>query len=490
MRCIIFWTAQRIIRLNSGMRFIAILACGICGLASAQTPDANTVKAAMRKATTFYTEKVARNGGYVYYTATDFSWRHGEGRAEESQIWVQPPGTPTVGMAYLTAYEATRDDFYLAAATTTGEALIHGQLESGAWTNSVCFDPASKLTGQYRNGKGKGRNFSTLDDWISQSAIKFLILLDEVTEFRSKTIHDSVVVAGDALLGAQFSNGAFPQGWDETPASAGNSLGKTGNYPTYDWRTEGRIKEYWDLYTLNDDLAMSVTDTLFTAHRVYKDDKYLEALKRFGDFLILAQMPEPQPGWAQQYNYEVQLVWARKFEPPAISGRETEGVLAMLMKLAVYTKDKKYLEPIPAALAWLKRSALPNGQLARYYELETNKPLYMERSGKVYSLTHDDSNLPSHYGWKNDAQIVHLEATLAAIYDRKPLPDPVFPPESPDPSVAKIISELNADGAWVSTFAGEPLSGQPKFQTGEKYIHSGVFSRNMELLSAHLKTAP
>ncbi|MGY8642083.1 MAG: pectate lyase [Verrucomicrobiales bacterium] len=408
------------------MRFIAILACGICGLASAQTPDANTVKAAMRKATTFYTEKVARNGGYVYYTATDFSWRHGEGRAEESQIWVQPPGTPTVGMAYLTAYEATRDYFYLAAATTTGEALIHGQLESGAWTNSVCFDPASKLTGQYRNGKGKGRN----------------------------------------------------------------SLGKTGNYPTYDWRTEGRIKEYWDLYTLNDDLAMSVTDTLFTAHRVYKDDKYLEALKRFGDFLILAQMPEPQPGWAQQYNYEVQPVWARKFEPPAISGRETEGVLATLMKLAVYTKDKKYLEPIPAALAWLKRSALPNGQLARYYELETNKPLYMERSGKVYSLTHDDSNLPSHYGWKNDAQIVHLEATLAAIYDRKPLPDPVFPPESPDPSVAKIISELNADGAWISTFAGEPLSGQPKFQTGEKYIHSGVFSRNMELLSAHLKTAP
>ena len=114
----------------------------------------------------------------------------------------------------------------------------------------------------------------------------------------------------------------------------------------------------------------------------------------------------------------------------------------------------------------------------------------MERSGKVYSLTHDDSNLPSHYGWKNDAQISHLEAALAAIYDRKPLPDPVFPPETPDPTVEKIISNLNADGAWISTFAGELLSGQPKFQPSEKYIHSGVFSRNMELLSAKLKTAP
>ena len=36
---------------------------------------------------------------------------------------------------------------------------------------------------------------------------------------------------------------------------------------------------------------------------------------------------------------------------------------------------------------------LPDGRLARYYELGANRPLYVQRRGKVYSLTYDDSAL-------------------------------------------------------------------------------------------------
>ncbi len=455
--------------------------------ASGQQPDASQITKILKKAVTFYREKVARNGGYVYYTAPDFSWRHGEGPAEESQIWVQPPGTPTVGLAYLAAFEATSDEYYLSSAIETGQALCYGQLESGAWTNSVCFDPSSPLCGKYRNGKGKGKNFSTLDDGISQSAIEFLIGLDAATGFKKTKHQEAVKIALEALLKAQFPNGAFPQGWDETPADTGNTTAKRGNFPKYNWRTEGRVKDYWDAYTLNDDLALSVTRTLLTAHRVYQDDRYLAALKRFGEFLILSQMPEPQAGWAQQYNYELQPIWARKFEPPAISGRETEGVVAALMQIAVASKDKKYLEPIPAAIAWLKRSALPDGKMARYYELETNRPLYMSRQGKDYSLTYDDSDLPDHYGWKNVSKVAHLEAGIRAIYDRKPLPDPIFALDLPDPKIAVIIADLSADGSWISTFSNEQLAGQPKFRSGDRYINSAVFSRNVELLASHLK---
>ena len=53
----------------------------------------------------------------------------------------------------------------------------------------------------------------------------------------------------------------------------------------------------------------------------------------------------------------------------------------------------------------------------------------------------------------------------------------------------KIIAELDSQGRWISTFAGEPLYGQPKFKTGEQYIHSGVFSQNVETLSAFLEGA-
>ncbi|MHC4496983.1 MAG: pectate lyase, partial [Planctomycetota bacterium] len=73
--------------------------------------------ATMRKAASFFRTKVASHGGYVYYYSLDLQKRWGEGAATADQIWVQPPGTPTVGMAYLKAYEATSDRFYLDAAT-------------------------------------------------------------------------------------------------------------------------------------------------------------------------------------------------------------------------------------------------------------------------------------------------------------------------------------------------------------------------------------
>ena len=89
----------------------------------------------MHKAATFFRSKVASHGGYVYYYSIDLKQRWGEGVATSEQIWVQPPGTPTVGVAYLRAYEATGNRFYLDAATEVAETLVYGQLESGGWTN-------------------------------------------------------------------------------------------------------------------------------------------------------------------------------------------------------------------------------------------------------------------------------------------------------------------------------------------------------------------
>src|SRR5262245_29991069 len=64
---------------------------------------------ALKKAATFYRDKVASHGGYVYYYSVDLKERWGEGKASADTIFVQPPGTPTVGMAYLKAYAATGD---------------------------------------------------------------------------------------------------------------------------------------------------------------------------------------------------------------------------------------------------------------------------------------------------------------------------------------------------------------------------------------------
>lgn len=311
-------------RLSSTLLWALVIFPGF-GAAQSRTE----IETAMKEASRFFVEKVARNGGYVYYTSPDLSRRLGEGPATDTQIWVQPPGTPTVGMSLIEAYQATGDRYYLEAARKAATALIYG--------------------------------------------------------------------------------------------------------------------------------------------------------------LVLAQMPAPQPGWAQQYNYDMEPIWARKFEPPAISGRETASVIEALLRIAVATREKRYLEPIGPAIEWLRESTLKSeNRLARYYELRTNRPLYMFRRGDVYELTYDDSRLPGHYGWKTASRVSHLEAALDSVYDRKPLPLKIFPDREPAPTAGQVISSLDTEGAWISRFANEPLPGQPKFQPGEAYIHSGIFARNLEILSRKL----
>jgi len=131
----------------------------------------------MKKAASFYRTKVASHGGYVYYYSVDLEQRWGEGKATPDTIFVQPPGTPTVGMAFLKAHAASGDKFYTDAARETAEALVYGQLESGGWTQTIHFGPAKRL-GKYRNGKGGRWNVSSLDDGQTQAALQMLIAAD------------------------------------------------------------------------------------------------------------------------------------------------------------------------------------------------------------------------------------------------------------------------------------------------------------------------
>ncbi|MGB8167853.1 MAG: pectate lyase [Chthoniobacteraceae bacterium] len=428
--------------------------------------------AAMKKAATFYRTKAASHGGYVYYYAPDFSWRLGEGKATKDQIFVQPPGTPTVGLAYLKAFEATGDTFYLDAAREAAEALVYGQLASGGWMQTIDFAPKGGRVGKYRNGKGGDWNASTFDDGISPSALCLIMHTDRALTFKHREIHECSESGRAAMLAAQFAHGAFPQVWTG-PIAAVQQV--KAQYPDYDWHIENHLKNYWDMPTLNDDVASFEAQALADAWDIYKDERCRAALAKLGDFLILAQMPEPQPAWAQQYDTQMRPIWARKFEPPAIAGRESLGVIETLIFIHSRTGDAKYLEPIPRALAYLKRSLLPDGRLARYYELKTNKPLYMTRD---YKLTFDDADLPEHYGWKWEPKLDALEAAFAAAKSRAPAPKPTSG-DSPE----QILRELDPEGRWVSTFVNQRLVGNPKFKAGEQFIASEVFSRNLEALS-------
>ena len=380
-----------------------------------EQPDKADVQKAMKRAATYYREQVARHGGYVYYYSPDLQQSWGEGATDRTTIFVQPPGTPTVGQAYLQAYAATNDSFYLDAARETAMALVNGQLESGGWSQAIYF-AENKRMGHYRTRKGGSWNKSSLDDNQTQAALQFLMATDQALKFQDAIIHEAVEYGLDGLLQAQYANGGFSQVWNQ-PAATQPIL--KAHYPDYNWKTEGRVKNYWDYYTLNDKLAGTVCDTLIQAYRTYKDKRYLKALEQLGDFLILAQMPEPQPGWCQQYNYDMVPIWARKFEPPAIAGSESKDVMKTLIAIARITGDKKYLEPIPKVLHYFKTNCLlKNEFLARYYELKTNTPIYMDAD---YHLTYDGTDAPSHYGWQQPARFDVIEKAYRLAIENQPI---------------------------------------------------------------------
>jgi PelA/Pel-15E family pectate lyase len=465
-----------------------VLSCVIVLQAFISSVQAEDMKAqcitAMKKEAENFRDKAGRHGGYVYITSLDGKDWRGETKAEPQEIWVQPPGTPAVGLAYLDAYAATHDDWYLEAAITAGKALAYGQLKSGGWTYSIDFNPTGPNVNNYWKGKGdpKGKNISTLDDDTTQSALLFLMTLDQATQFKNPEFHEAVQYGLKNLYTAQFPNGAFSQGW-RYPAEALPVI--PASYPDYDWKTEHRVKAYWNLYTLNDNLAGDMVAMLIKTHQIYQDNESLNCLKKLGDFLILAQMPAPQPAWAQQYTPTMQPAWARKFEPPAITASESQDVILALMKIAQYTGEEKYLQPIPAALDFLETCVLSDGQLARFYELKTNKPLYMTLN---YELTYDDKNYPKHYSFKIDNKLPQLrELYVKAAKAPLKYKDPKINKPSDD-KVQAILNWQKTSGAWLVDSKKEPLAKGAPANPESTYLSSEVFVKNMKILTQYVRT--
>ena len=126
------------------------------------------------------------------------------------------------------------------------------------------------------------------------------------------------------------------------------------------WERTWPGASYYTHYTFNDNSIVDAMDAMLEAARIYDEPRYRAAAEKGGEFILLAQMPEPQPGWAQQYDRDMHPAWARQFEPPSITGGESQSALRALLLLYRETGNRKYLEPIPRALAYYKRSMLPD----------------------------------------------------------------------------------------------------------------------------------
>ena len=311
--------------------------------------------------------------------------------------------------------------------------------------------------------------------------------LDKTLDFKDEKIHEAARYALDRLLAVQYPIGAWPQRFTEPPDPEKFPVKKAG-YPE-SWSRTYPGSGYSAFYTFNDNAVNDVIDVMFMAWKVYGEERYRASAERAGEFILLAQMPEPQPAWAQQYDAGMHPAWARKFEPPSITGGESQGVMRALLQLYRETGDRKYLEPIPRAVAYFRRSQLPGGRLARFYELKTNKPLYFT---KKYELTYRDDDLPTHYGFKVGSGMDSIERE----YQRLLKVDPSelgrarsrSPRKASRSEIARVklgVAALDQQGRWVE-------QGRLRYHGDDdptrRVIDCRTFIGNVGILSSYLAT--
>ncbi len=485
---------------HSGEQFMRIvlaawLLVGSSSLLCAAEPTHSQAVSAIKRAVEFAQNKLAAGGGaYLWQYASDLSEQEGEQKATATQGWTQPPGTPSVGEAFLEAYLVTGEPFLLEAARKTGHALAAAQLESGGWDYRIEFSPEAREAWRFRDEvergakiSSKAKNVSTLDDDTTQSALRFLMKLDVTLKQDDQRIHSTVEYALQSLLKAQYPNGAWPQRYSEFPDSKDFPVLKA-SYPDT-WPREYPKADYRSYYTFNDDTLADMIDTMLLAGELYGESRYTAAAGKAGEFILLAQMPEPQPIWAQQYNAKMHPAWARKFEPASVTGGESQGVIRILLHLFRRTGDKTFLEPIPRALNFLEEHELPGepGRLSRFYELKTSRPLYFTKD--TYILTYDDSNLPTHYGFKIDSRVKRLRSEYDDAVKGGKDERPLWTTTRKQPEkisrlsldAEQLIASLDSRGAWTEDGKLKASGNSTKPQ---KIISMSTFAKNLARLSA------
>jgi PelA/Pel-15E family pectate lyase len=372
--------------------------------AAAQAADAPSRAAAldaMKRATTFMVDEVSYNGGFVWSYLPDRSRIWGEMEAKPTMVWVQPPGTATMGHLFLDAYKATGDEFYYQAAEKVAGALIWGQHPSGGWNYMFDFAGEGSLRHWYdtigRNG-WRLEEFhhyygnATFDDEGTSEASQFLLRL--YVEKRDPRYRPALERAIQFVLDSQYPIGGWPQ-----------------RFPLrYDF-SKGGNPDYTSFITFNDDVAAENIKFLIMVYQALGEPRVLDPINRAMNSFLVMQLGQPQPAWALQYTLDLQPAGARTYEPKSLVTHTTAENVNQLMNFYQLTGETKFLARIPEALGWLDSVRLPrptaDGRThPTFIEIGTNRPLYVHRRGSnvvngEYYVDYEPANPITHYGqWR------------------------------------------------------------------------------------------
>lgn len=398
-----------------------VFSCFKLNVSVAAVPTAEQTKNTMKTASQFMLDKASYRGGFVWSYLPDFSRQWGELEARRSMIWMQPPGTATVGHLLLDAYHATGDEFYYAAAERVAGAIIYAQHPSGGWNYVTDFNGEAALKEWYATiGKQAWRleefhhyyGNATFDDVGTAEAAKFLLRL--YIEKLDPKYRPPLNKAIDFMLDSQYPIGGWPQ-----------------RFPLMHDHPSKDQPDYTSFITFNDDVAAENIDFLLMCYQLLGEARVREPVIRAMNSFLVTQMGQPQPGWALQYTTDLVPAGARSYEPKALHTPTTAENIQQLIKFYRMTGETKFLARIPDALAWLESLALPTKpeyegrSHPSFIELGTNKSLYTHRRGAnvsngEYYVDYTPGNMLAHYKSASTIDVAKLRATYREVLALKP----------------------------------------------------------------------
>lgn len=497
------------------------------GLSAQQIITTQQVQNVMFKASRYMVEEVSTQGGYVWYYLPDFSRRWGEMEAYSSMIWLQNPGTISMGHLFLDAYKTTKNDFYYQSACKVANAIIKGQLDEGGWNYMVDFAGDESIQKWYKTiGKNGWRleefqyyyGNATFDDDVSSEAARFLLRI--YLEKQDASFKPALSKAINFILQSQYPIGAWPQ-----------------RFPLrYDFENKGH-PDYTSYYTFNDNVIWENIQFLIQCYQSLGDKRYLEPILRGMKFYVLSQ--DSCGAWGQQLTTDMKVSGARTYEPAAYLPQTTCENALLLLKFYQFTGDTVFLHAVPKAIEWLENAALPEDKIEgerthpTFVDIKTNQPLYLHRKGSntkygLYYMDDKDDHLLAHYYGKARIPLQTLKEEYSRIssLNKKELTlhSPLILKKDTrniyyeltgfkkkdavsEEMVLKIVKALDSKNRWLTTRAmiSHPYIGEGKSQeltdkydctmvgdetdtspyrdtTSQQYISTREYIRNMKIL--------
>lgn len=299
--------------------------------------------------------------------------------------------------------------------TKIADNILLYQRNNGGWPKN--YDMQAILTNEQiaKLIRAKGQNHTTFDNSTTYTHVDYLAKVYAVTKIEK--YREACLNGIRFILKAQYANGGWPQYFPLEP----------GNYSSH--------------ITFNDGAFLGVMETLqkilegnpsfsFIGNDMIKEVK--TAYDKGLECILKCQIVSKGrlTAWCQQHDeLTLKPAWARAYEMPSICNGESVQIVLFLMNLN--HPDKRIIESVQCAIKWFGESKIYNTRVktipappektpykintidrvvvtdstappiwTRFYELETERPLFSDRNSKMlYSMAEVSRERRSGYGW-------------------------------------------------------------------------------------------